>query len=74
MTARGVDFLEGWIASNVTSESKIEGDAGLLAAKLVAEAAVAGFTLADMDLDEETVEDYVRNIIVHVGEPGTPGD
>jgi hypothetical protein len=74
MTARGVDFLEGWIASNVTSEAKDQADAGLLAAKLVAEAALAGFTLADMELDEETVETYIRDIIVHVGEPGTPGD
>jgi hypothetical protein len=74
MSARGVDFLDGWIATNVTSESKDAADAGLLAAKLFAEAAVAGFTLADMELDEDTVEDYVRNIIVHVGEPGAPGD
>ena len=74
MTARGVDFLEGWITSNVTSEAREEGDAGVLAAKLLAEAAVAGFTLADMGLDEDTVENYIRDILVHVGEPGTPGD
>ena len=74
MSAPGVDFLEGWIASNVTSESKDAADAGMLAAKLLADAAVAGFTLADMELDEETVEDYIRDIIVHVGEPGMPGD
>ena len=42
--------------------------------KLLAEAAVAGLTLADMDLDEDTVEDYIRDIIVHVGEPGAPSD
>jgi hypothetical protein len=74
MTVRGVDFLDGWIAANVTSESKDAADAGLLAVKLVAEAALAGFTLADMELDEDTVEDYIRDIIVHVGEPGAPGD
>lgn len=74
MTARGVDFLEGWIATNVTSAPKEPDEAGVLAAKLLAEAAVSGFTLADMDLDEDTVEDYIRNIIVHVGLPGTPGD
>ena len=73
MTARGVDFLEGWIASNVTSGAKDQADAGKLAAKLLAEAAIAGFTLADMGLDEDTVEDYIRNIIVHVAEPGTSG-
>ena len=74
MTARGVDFLEGWIASNVTSAPNDPANAGLLSAKLFTEAAVAGFTLADMELDEEIVEDYIRNIIVHVGEPGMPGD
>jgi hypothetical protein len=74
MTARGVDFLDGWIATKVTSTPKETADAGALAAKLLAEAAVAGLTLADMDLDEEIVEDYIRDIIVHVGEPGTPGD
>jgi hypothetical protein len=74
MRARGVDFLDGWIAGNVTSKSNDSAIAGVLAAKLLTEAAVAGFTLADMDLDEETVEDYIRGIIVHVGEPGTSGD
>lgn len=74
MTARGVDFLEGWIASNVTSGPNDPANAGVLAAKLLTEAAAAGFTLADMDLDEDTVENYKRDIIVHVGEPGTPGD
>jgi hypothetical protein len=74
MTARGVDFLDGWIATNVTSAAKVPGDAGVLAAKLLAEAAVAGFALADLELDEEIVEDYIRNIIVHMDEPGTPGD
>jgi len=74
MTARGVDFLEGWIASNVTSESKDDAEAGSLAAKLLAEAAVAGFTFADMGLDKDSAEEYIRAIIVHVGEPGRPGD
>jgi hypothetical protein len=74
MTARGVDFLDGWIASNVTSKSNDPANAGVLAAKLLTEATVAGYTLADMELDEDTIEDYIRGIIVHVGEPGVPGD
>ena len=53
MAARGVDFLEGWIATNIKSAPKDPADAGVLTAKLLAEATVAGFTLADMDLDEE---------------------
>jgi hypothetical protein len=71
MTARGVDFLEIWIGENMTA---VQSDAGLLGAKLIAEAAVAGFTLADMELSEETIEDYIRDAIVHFGERGTSGD
>jgi hypothetical protein len=74
MTARGVDFLDGWIATNVTSVHHDSANAGVLAAKLLAEAAVAGITLADMELDEDIFEDYIRNIIVHIGEPETAGD
>jgi hypothetical protein len=71
MTARGVDFLEIWIGENMTAD---QSDAGLLGAKLIAEAAVAGFTLADMELSEETVEDYIRDAIVHFGERGMLDD
>lgn len=74
MSKRGVDFLEGWVVSNVSSHPNDPANAGVLAAKLLTEATVAGFTLADMELDEDTVEDYIRAIIIHVGEPGTPGD
>ena len=45
-----------------------------LAAKLLADAAVVGFTLADLGLDEETAETYIREAIVHLAELGTPGD
>ena len=51
MTAKGVEFLQDWIAKNITKDPV---DAGLLAAKLVADAAVSGFTLADLELDSET--------------------
>ena len=71
MTTRGVDFLEEWMAENVTTDPV---DAGLLAAKLVADAAVSGLTLADLELDPETVEAYIREAMVHLAEPGTPGD
>lgn len=74
MTGRGVDFLEHWIASNVTAAPGDLANAGNLAAKLLAEAAVAGFTLADMELDEDTVEDYIREAMVHLNALGTPGD
>lgn len=73
MTSRGVDFLEGWIGKTITAQTDV-ADAGKMTAKLVAAGATAGFTLADMELDPETVEAYVRDAIVHVREPGTPGD
>jgi hypothetical protein len=74
VTARGVDFLEKWIAANVNIKSGDRADAGLLAAKLVADAAVAGFTLADMELDEESAEEYIREAMVHPDESGALGD
>jgi hypothetical protein len=49
-------------------------NAGNLTAKLLADAAVAGFTLADLGLDQETAEIYIRDAIVHLSEPGMPGD
>jgi hypothetical protein len=74
MTARGVVFLKTWIAKNVAGEPADVANAGLLAAKLLANAAVAGFTLADMGLEEDTVEDYIREAMVYLNAPGTPGD
>ena len=71
MSAPGADFLEDWMAKNVTKDLV---DEGLLAAKLVAEATVAGFTLADLELDQKTVESYIREAMVNLAEPGTPGD
>jgi hypothetical protein len=51
-----------------------KAEAGMLAAKLVAAGAAAGFTLADMELSEDTVEDYIRQTIANHAQPGTPGD
>ena len=73
MTTAGVDFLEKWIGKRVRVETT-KADAGWLAAHLLAEATVAGFTLADMELEDANVEDYVREAIVHLREPETPGD
>jgi hypothetical protein len=57
---RGADFLDVWIDASITGEPGEQANAGLLAAKLVADAAVSGFTLADMGLDQETAETYIR--------------
>ena len=70
----GEDFLDVWIDASITGEPGEQAEAGKLAAKLLADAAVAGFTLADLGLDQETAEAYIREAIVHLAEPGTPGD
>ena len=45
-----------------------------LAQKLEFDAANEGLSLHDLELKEGDVEAYIRDLIVHVGEPGTPGD
>ena len=74
MTARGIDFLEDWLAKYVSEGTADPANAGVLAAKLLADSAAAGFTLADMELDQETAETFIRSTMVHLDEPGTPGD
>ena len=74
MTARGVDFLELWIERNVLPRSADRDQALLLAVKLESDAATEGLTVADLEIEPGEVEAYIRDIIVHVGEPGTPGD
>lgn len=54
MIARGEDFLDVWIDASIMGEPGEQANAGNLAAKLLADAAVAGFTLADLELDQET--------------------
>ena len=73
MTAHGVEYLQEWMIRTITVETT-SADAGGLTAHLLAEAAAAGFTLADLELDQETAETYIREAIVHVAEPGMPGD
>jgi hypothetical protein len=45
-----------------------------LALKLESDAVAEGLTLQDLEIPSGGVEAYIRDIIVHVGEPGTPGD
>ena len=45
-----------------------------LAKKLRDEAGAAGFTVADLEIENSQVEQFMRETIVHVAEPGTPGD
>ena len=74
MTARGVDWLEVWIDSNVPARPGNWVEALALAQKLRAEAAAEGFMLEDLNLNEEELGKYIFDAMVHLDEPGTPGD
>jgi hypothetical protein len=45
-----------------------------LAQKLLSDTAAEGLTVEDLEIPSGEVEDYIRDLIVHVGGPGTPGD
>jgi hypothetical protein len=74
MSGSGVDFLENWISDNIPRQKGDQAMAGKLAAKLIADGVAAGFTLADMELEEADAEKYIREAIVHLDTPGTPSD
>ena len=73
MTARGVDFLELWIDRNVLPRAAGMDQAERLALKLANDVAVEGLKFEELEIDGDALT-YIRDIIVHVGEPGTPGD
>jgi len=74
MSTSGLDFLETWIGANVPRQQGDQAMAGKLAAKLIADAVTAGFTLADMGLEEDDVEKYMREAIMRLDTPGTASD
>jgi hypothetical protein len=74
MSAKGVDFLELWIERNVLPRSADRTQAWRLAQKLEFDAAAENLSLEDLEIQPGQVETYIRDIIVHVGEPGTPGE
>ena len=74
ISAKGVDFLEHLIERNVLPRSTDRDQASRLAMKLESDAAAVNLTLDDFEIQPGEVETYIRDIIVHVGEPGTPGD
>jgi hypothetical protein len=73
MTARGVDFLENWIAKNVSIDTT-PAEAEALAHRCLTEAAALGITGVEMEGEWGSVEQAIRDAIVHLKEPGTPGD
>lgn len=46
----------------------------MLVQKLRVDASAAGFSIADLELEESQVEQFIRETLAHIAEPGTPGD
>ena len=74
MSDRGAAFLQLWLERNVLTLSLDRDQAPRLAEKLAADMTEEGLELKDLDIKSPSVEDYIRDIIVHVGEPGMAGD
>jgi hypothetical protein len=78
MTARGVEFLQKWIANNVTDTMKqsVDGDAASLSIELAEQAIVdagkAGFSLEDLEPELGAPEVLIREALE--SDDGTPGD
>ncbi len=75
MTAQGVEFLNEWVSENVPP-LPVRGDVLIraLAQKLRDDASAAGFSIADLEIEGSQVEPFILETLVHVAEPGTPGD
>ena len=67
MSARGTDFLETWIAGNVTEADKYGSHerAKELAQKCLAEAKAVGITVHDMELELSGLETTIHEKMHH---------
>ena len=76
MTARGIDFLEDWIARNVTAADNAGGHqwAVALAQRCAKEAAAQGIALKETENGRISITGMILDAMIHVAEPGTPGD
>lgn len=76
MSGRGIDFLENWIQKNVTA-GDLSTDplrASNLAMRCILEAGAEGIPLEELKPDSGSLESYINDAMVHLAEPGTPGD
>jgi hypothetical protein len=75
MSAKGVEYLNEWVSANMLP-SPITGDVVIraLAQKLRDDAFAAGLTITDLKIEGSQVEQFIRETLVHVAEPGRPGD
>ena len=74
MSARGTAFLQLWLERNVLTLSLDRDQAPRLAQKLAQDASDEGLELKDLEIHAVSVEEYLADIIIHVGEPGMAGD
>jgi len=67
MMARGVDFLKEWVSENVPPLA-VKSDVLLraLAQKLRDDASVASFPIADLEIENSPVEQFMREM-QHLG-------
>ena len=76
MSARGANFLENWIQKNVTAGGPPDDPltASVIAMRCIVEAAAEGITLEELKPDSGSVESHIAEAMVHLADPGTPGD
>ena len=76
MSGRGTEFLENWIQKNVTALDPSDDPlrASNLATRCIAEAAAEGITLEEIKPETGTLESQIFDAMVHLAEPGRPGD
>ncbi len=75
MTARGVDFLNDWVSEKLPAMPTGDNElVQMLVQKLKDDAGAAGFTVTDLEIENSQVEQFMGETLIHVAEPGTPGD
>jgi hypothetical protein len=71
MTNKGADFLENWIATNVTSETRLS-EVVTLAEGCIWEAAGVGIKPEEIEAEWGGVENAIHDAIVHLPETEVP--
>ena len=76
MTARGAEFVKKWVAKNVTALDPSDDPmrATNLAMRCIAEAAAEGITLEEIQPKTRSLESLIFDAMVHLAEPGAPGE
>jgi hypothetical protein len=75
MSKQGLEFLHRWVAENVPP-LPVTGDVLIraLAKKLRDDSKDAGFSIADMEIEGSQVEQFIRETLTHVADPGISGN